>query len=115
MIPAENLVAAFQGNKKTIFAISKTFSEAQLFLEVYKSLHIYIYLNFFYDDNLSIFFVSTGTGSRAGRCCSKSRRYKTRYGAQGNLFSRVCFLAAKQRLLILLVIISRNILTKELT
>ncbi|XP_062106681.1 uncharacterized protein LOC133818015 isoform X2 [Humulus lupulus] len=33
VIPAENIVAAFQGSEKTVFAISKTFSEAQLFLE----------------------------------------------------------------------------------
>ncbi|XP_010554031.1 PREDICTED: uncharacterized protein LOC104823933 [Tarenaya hassleriana] len=32
-IPAENLVAAFQGSEKTVFAISKTPSEAKLFLE----------------------------------------------------------------------------------
>lgn len=34
VIPAENIVAAFQGTRKTIFAVSKTPSEAQIFLEV---------------------------------------------------------------------------------
>lgn len=34
VIPAENIVAAIQGTRKTVFAISKTPSEAQLFLEV---------------------------------------------------------------------------------
>lgn len=33
VIPAENIVAAIQGTRKTVFAISKTPSEAQLFLE----------------------------------------------------------------------------------
>ncbi|KAM7510009.1 hypothetical protein LguiB_008884 [Lonicera macranthoides] len=33
VIPAENIVAAFQGTHKTVFAISKTPSEAQIFLE----------------------------------------------------------------------------------
>ncbi|PIN01194.1 3-dehydroquinate synthase II [Handroanthus impetiginosus] len=33
VIPAENIVAAIQGTHKTVFAISKTLSEAQLFLE----------------------------------------------------------------------------------
>ncbi|CAL1392098.1 unnamed protein product [Linum trigynum] len=33
MIPAENIVAAFQGSGKTVFAISKSASEAQTFLE----------------------------------------------------------------------------------
>ncbi|XP_010242402.1 PREDICTED: uncharacterized protein LOC104586762 isoform X2 [Nelumbo nucifera] len=33
VIPAENIVAAFQGSQKTVFAISKTPSEAQTFLE----------------------------------------------------------------------------------
>ncbi|CAM8994467.1 unnamed protein product [Rhodiola kirilowii] len=33
IIPAENIVAAFQGTQKTMFAISKTASEAQIFLE----------------------------------------------------------------------------------
>ncbi|KAK6155108.1 hypothetical protein DH2020_009356 [Rehmannia glutinosa] len=32
-IPAENIVAAIQGSEKTVFAISKTSSEAQMFLE----------------------------------------------------------------------------------
>ncbi|KAL9668905.1 hypothetical protein QQ045_006446 [Rhodiola kirilowii] len=35
IIPAENIVAAFQGTQKTMFAISKTASEAQIFLEDY--------------------------------------------------------------------------------
>ncbi|KAJ4823917.1 hypothetical protein Tsubulata_009748 [Turnera subulata] len=34
VIPAENIVAAFQGSQKTVFAISKTPLEAQVFLEV---------------------------------------------------------------------------------
>ncbi|CAA3013846.1 3-dehydroquinate synthase II [Olea europaea subsp. europaea] len=34
VIPAENIVAAIQGTQKTVFAISKTSSEAQIFLEV---------------------------------------------------------------------------------
>lgn len=34
IIPAENIVAAFQGSQKTVFAISNTPSEAQIFLEV---------------------------------------------------------------------------------
>lgn len=34
IIPAENIVAAFQGSRKTVLAISKTHSEAQIFLEV---------------------------------------------------------------------------------
>lgn len=33
IIPAENIVAAFQGSQKTIFAVSKTSAEAQIFLE----------------------------------------------------------------------------------
>ncbi|KAJ0098707.1 hypothetical protein Patl1_22179 [Pistacia atlantica] len=33
VIPAENIVAAFQGSQKTVFAISKTLSDAQIFLE----------------------------------------------------------------------------------
>ncbi|KAF3444769.1 hypothetical protein FNV43_RR14462 [Rhamnella rubrinervis] len=33
VIPAENIVAAFQGSQKTVFAISKFPSEAQIFLE----------------------------------------------------------------------------------
>lgn len=33
VIPAENIVAAFQGTHKTVFAISKTSLEAQMFLE----------------------------------------------------------------------------------
>ncbi|KAH6791138.1 3-dehydroquinate synthase [Perilla frutescens var. frutescens] len=33
VIPAENIVAAIQGTQKTVFAVSKTPSEAQLFLE----------------------------------------------------------------------------------
>ncbi|XP_065878590.1 uncharacterized protein [Euphorbia lathyris] len=33
IIPAENIVAAFQGSHKTVFAISNTPSEAQIFLE----------------------------------------------------------------------------------
>ncbi|CAN1162906.1 3-dehydroquinate synthase [Linum perenne] len=33
IIPAENIVAAFQGSQKTVFAISKSPSEAQVFLE----------------------------------------------------------------------------------
>ncbi|KAI3452327.1 hypothetical protein Pfo_008992, partial [Paulownia fortunei] len=33
VIPAENIVAAIQGSQKTVFAISKTSSEAQMFLE----------------------------------------------------------------------------------
>ncbi|KAK1432853.1 hypothetical protein QVD17_09755 [Tagetes erecta] len=33
VIPAENIVAAFHGYQKTVFAISKTPSEAQIFLE----------------------------------------------------------------------------------
>ncbi|KAL5582336.1 hypothetical protein UlMin_014778 [Ulmus minor] len=33
IIPAENIVAAFQGSQKTVFAISKTPAEAQVFLE----------------------------------------------------------------------------------
>ncbi|KAG8637893.1 hypothetical protein MANES_15G177000v8 [Manihot esculenta] len=33
IIPAENIVAAFQGSQKTVFAISNTPSEAQIFLE----------------------------------------------------------------------------------
>ncbi|XP_038903473.1 3-dehydroquinate synthase homolog [Benincasa hispida] len=33
IIPAENIVAAFQGSQKTVFAISKTPIEAQIFLE----------------------------------------------------------------------------------
>ncbi|KAF8390233.1 hypothetical protein HHK36_024758 [Tetracentron sinense] len=33
VIPAENIVAAFQGSQKTVFAISKSPSEAQIFLE----------------------------------------------------------------------------------
>ncbi|XP_059454917.1 uncharacterized protein LOC132185121 [Corylus avellana] len=33
VIPAENIVAAFQGSQKTVFAISKNHSEAQVFLE----------------------------------------------------------------------------------
>ncbi|KAH9676412.1 3-dehydroquinate synthase [Citrus sinensis] len=33
VIPAENIVASFQGSGKTVFAISKTPSEAQIFLE----------------------------------------------------------------------------------
>lgn len=34
VIPAENIVAAFQGHQKTVFAVSKTPSEAKNFLEV---------------------------------------------------------------------------------
>lgn len=34
MIPAENIVAAFQGSRRTVFAIARTPSEAQIFLEV---------------------------------------------------------------------------------
>ncbi|GFP79249.1 3-dehydroquinate synthase [Phtheirospermum japonicum] len=34
-IPAENIIAAIQGSQKTVFAISKTLSEAQMFLENY--------------------------------------------------------------------------------
>jgi len=34
VIPAENIVAAFQGCQKTVFAISKNHSEAQVFFEV---------------------------------------------------------------------------------
>lgn len=34
MIPAENIVAAFQGSQKTVFAVSKSTTEAQVFLEV---------------------------------------------------------------------------------
>ncbi|KAK2972401.1 hypothetical protein RJ640_010838 [Escallonia rubra] len=33
VIPAENIVAAVQGTNRTVFAISKTYSEAQIFLE----------------------------------------------------------------------------------
>ncbi|CAH1420787.1 unnamed protein product [Lactuca virosa] len=33
VIPAENIVAAFHGTHKTVFAISKSLSEAQIFLE----------------------------------------------------------------------------------
>ncbi|MFS7970762.1 putative 3-dehydroquinate synthase II [Helianthus anomalus] len=33
VIPAENIVAAFHGHHKTVFAISKSLSEAQVFLE----------------------------------------------------------------------------------
>lgn len=33
MIPAEKIVAAFQSSQKTVFAISKTSTEAQIFLE----------------------------------------------------------------------------------
>ncbi|KAE9466581.1 hypothetical protein C3L33_01534, partial [Rhododendron williamsianum] len=33
VIPAENIVAAFQSSQKTVFAISKTSTEAQIFLE----------------------------------------------------------------------------------
>ncbi|XP_016569880.1 3-dehydroquinate synthase homolog isoform X1 [Capsicum annuum] len=33
VIPAENIVAAFQGTQKTVLAVSKTQSEAQVFLE----------------------------------------------------------------------------------
>ncbi|XP_002517488.2 3-dehydroquinate synthase homolog isoform X1 [Ricinus communis] len=33
IIPAENIVAAFQGSQKTVFAVSKTPSEAKVFLE----------------------------------------------------------------------------------
>ncbi|XP_059282726.1 uncharacterized protein LOC132036405 isoform X1 [Lycium ferocissimum] len=33
VIPAENIVAAFQGTRKTVLAVSKTQSEAQVFLE----------------------------------------------------------------------------------
>ncbi|EXB94290.1 3-dehydroquinate synthase [Morus notabilis] len=33
VIPAENIVAAFQGSDRTVFAISKNSSEAQIFLE----------------------------------------------------------------------------------
>lgn len=33
IIPAENIVAAFQGSRKTVFAVSKTPIEAQIFLE----------------------------------------------------------------------------------
>ncbi|XP_021983339.1 3-dehydroquinate synthase homolog isoform X3 [Helianthus annuus] len=33
VIPAENIVAAFHGHHKTVFAISKSLSEAQIFLE----------------------------------------------------------------------------------
>ncbi|CAK9162884.1 unnamed protein product [Ilex paraguariensis] len=33
VIPAENIVAAFQGTQKTVFAVSKTPSEAQIFVE----------------------------------------------------------------------------------
>ncbi|KAL6552998.1 hypothetical protein OROGR_006840 [Orobanche gracilis] len=32
-IPAENIVAAIQGSRKTVFAVSRTLSEAQMFLE----------------------------------------------------------------------------------
>ncbi|XP_028096456.1 uncharacterized protein LOC114296365 isoform X5 [Camellia sinensis] len=34
VIPAENIVAAFQSSQKTVFAISRTPAEAQIFLEV---------------------------------------------------------------------------------
>lgn len=34
VIPAENIVAAIQGTQKTVFAVSKTSSEAQTFFEV---------------------------------------------------------------------------------
>eukprot|EP00268_Persea_americana_P042423 TRINITY_DN4245_c0_g1_i3.p1 TRINITY_DN4245_c0_g1~~TRINITY_DN4245_c0_g1_i3.p1 ORF type:complete len:194 (-),score=48.66 TRINITY_DN4245_c0_g1_i3:1674-2255(-) len=33
VIPAENIVAAFQGSQKTVFAVARTPSEAQTFLE----------------------------------------------------------------------------------
>ncbi|KAL5992174.1 hypothetical protein ACLOJK_013089 [Asimina triloba] len=33
VIPAENIVAAFQGSQKTVFAVAKSPSEAQIFLE----------------------------------------------------------------------------------
>ncbi|KAA8530353.1 hypothetical protein F0562_005062 [Nyssa sinensis] len=33
VIPAENIVAAFQSSQKTVFAVSRTPSEAQIFLE----------------------------------------------------------------------------------
>nr|GMC62158.1 3-dehydroquinate synthase homolog [Ipomoea batatas] len=33
VIPAENIVAAFQGSQKTVFAVSKSTTEAQVFLE----------------------------------------------------------------------------------
>ncbi|KAK3409189.1 hypothetical protein EUGRSUZ_J01218 [Eucalyptus grandis] len=33
VIPAENIVATFQGSQKTVFAISRNLSEAQIFLE----------------------------------------------------------------------------------
>lgn len=36
VIPAENIIAAFQNSQKTVFAISDNASEAQTFLEVYK-------------------------------------------------------------------------------
>ncbi|RDX86899.1 aroB', partial [Mucuna pruriens] len=35
VIPAENIIAAFQSSQKTVFAISNNTSEAQVFLEVY--------------------------------------------------------------------------------
>ncbi|XP_038698860.1 3-dehydroquinate synthase homolog isoform X2 [Tripterygium wilfordii] len=35
IIPAENIVAAFQGSQKTVFAVSERPSEAQIFLEDY--------------------------------------------------------------------------------
>lgn len=34
VIPAENLVAAFQGCKRTVLAVTTNSSEAQVFLEV---------------------------------------------------------------------------------
>jgi hypothetical protein len=34
VVPAENIVVAFQGCQKTVFAISKNHSEAQVFFEV---------------------------------------------------------------------------------
>jgi 3-dehydroquinate synthase class II len=34
VIPAENIVAAFQGCQETVFAISKNHAEAQVFFEV---------------------------------------------------------------------------------
>jgi len=35
VIPAENIIAAFQRSQKTVLAISNNTSEAQVFLEVY--------------------------------------------------------------------------------
>lgn len=43
VIPAENIIAAFQSSQKTVLAISNNSSEAQIFLEVYNETKVTVY------------------------------------------------------------------------